>query len=70
MHFHNILILSATAALDLPAISTENPPSGFVEKMYQVNWLSKWVEQESLQFDWTQAGSVETYVVRFFTLIL
>jgi hypothetical protein len=42
----------------------------FIEKLYHVNWLSNWVEQRNLQYDWTQATAVQTYVVSSFTLLV
>lgn len=39
----------------------------FSEEDHSVNWLSGWVEQESVQYKWKTAGSLQTYVVRFFT---
>ena len=38
--------------------------SGFSEKQYAVNWISGWVEQETLQYDWRTAGAAYTYIVR------
>lgn len=37
----------------------------FSEVLHEVNWLSGWVEQENLQYDWKVAGAIPTYVVRF-----
>jgi hypothetical protein len=41
--------------------------SGFTEVMFAGNWLSSWVNQENVQYDWKTAGSVQTYVARFST---
>jgi hypothetical protein len=35
----------------------------FRERPYETNWLSNWVEQETLQYDWKVAGPVQTYIV-------
>jgi hypothetical protein len=69
MHRQEILIMAASAhhsaTLFLPGIAAVRTRSGFPEVMYSKNWLSSWVEQESVQYDWKQAGPIKTYVVSF-----
>lgn len=36
----------------------------FSEDLYNVNWVSGWVQQENLQFNWKEASYPQTYVVR------
>lgn len=38
--------------------------SGFSEKLYATNWISAWVEQTFVRFDWETSGPIFTYAVR------
>jgi hypothetical protein len=38
--------------------------AGFEEDPYKINWVSGWVEQENVQYDWHSANAIQSYIVR------
>lgn len=42
----------------------------FSEEKYKVNWVSSWVQQETVAFNWKESTYAQTYVVRSHLLML
>jgi hypothetical protein len=42
--------------------------AGFTEEEYSINWVSHWVKEENVQYDWTQSSILQTCVVGLSTI--